>query len=97
MFQNFDRLFAQLKSFTNYDDSMLENYDITQEEYDNYAGHYKNILEWLKSERITSEEIEPVSPQIDYDYELVAYSHTKIDYEYIINLIQKYCYFGIYK
>lgn len=88
MFQNFDRLFAQLKSFTNYDDSMLENYDITQEEYDNYAGHYKNILEWLKSERITSEEIEPVSPQIDYDYELVAYSHTKIDYEYIINLIQ---------
>lgn len=57
MFQNFDRLFAQLKSFTNYDDSMLENYDITQEEYDNYAGHYKNILEWLKSERITSEEI----------------------------------------
>lgn len=36
MFQNFDRLFAQLKSFTNYDDSMLENYDITQEEYDNY-------------------------------------------------------------
>ena len=66
----------------------VRNYDITQEEYDNYAGHYKNILEWLKSERITSEEIEPVSPQIDYDYELVAYSHTKIDYEYIINLIQ---------
>ena len=24
----------------------------------------------------------------DEDYELMAYSHTKIDYEYIINLIQ---------
>ncbi|MFR2769013.1 MAG: type I restriction endonuclease subunit R, EcoR124 family [Thomasclavelia sp.] len=34
MFQNFDRLFAQLKSFTRYDDSMLEEYGITEEEYD---------------------------------------------------------------
>ena len=29
MFQTFDRLFAQLKSFTQYDDSMLEDYGIT--------------------------------------------------------------------
>ena len=28
------------------------------------------------------------SVQIDSDYELMAYSSTKIDYEYIINLIQ---------
>ena len=34
MFQTFDRLFAQLKSFTQYDDSMLEDYGITEEEYD---------------------------------------------------------------
>ena len=27
-------------------------------------------------------------PEIDPDYELMAYSNTKIDYEYIINLIQ---------
>ena len=27
-------------------------------------------------------------PVVDEDYELMAYSHTKIDYEYIINLIQ---------
>ena len=26
--------------------------------------------------------------QVDQDYELMAYSNTKIDYEYIINLIQ---------
>lgn len=34
------------------------------------------------------EEIEPDLPIVDLDYELMAYSHTKIDYEYIINLIQ---------
>ena len=34
MFQNFDKLFAQLKSFSKYDDNMLEGYGITEEEYD---------------------------------------------------------------
>ena len=45
IFQTFDRLFAQLKSFTQYDDSMLEDYGITEEEYDKYAGVYKNAVE----------------------------------------------------
>ena len=39
MFQNFDKLFAQLKSFTQYDDSMLEEYGITQDEYEDYVAH----------------------------------------------------------
>ena len=88
MFQNFDRLFAQLKSFTNYDDSMLEDYGITQEEYDNYAAHYKNIIEILKEDNPQPSDIDSEITEIDFDYELMAYSHTKIDYEYIINLIQ---------
>lgn len=88
MFQNFDRLFAQLKSFTNYDDSMLEGYGITQEEYDNYAAHYKNVIEILKEDNPQSGDIDSKITEIDFDYELMAYSHTKIDYEYIINLIQ---------
>ena len=87
MFQNFDKLFAQLKSFTQYEDSMLEEYGITEEEYDDYAGHYLNIKGELKpdSDEKQGESDEPV---IDVNYELMAYSHTKIDYEYIINLIQ---------
>lgn len=88
MFQNFDRLFAQLKSFTIYDDSMLKDYGITLEEYDTYAAHYKNIIEMLKEERHKVDDTDPETPVIDFDYELMAYSHTKIDYEYIINLIQ---------
>lgn len=81
MFQSFDKLFAQLKSFTNYDDSMLSEYGITEEEYDDYAGHYLNVLEELKTEKPDSGDDDPDTPEVDPDYELMAYSNTKIDYE----------------
>lgn len=87
MFQTFDKLLAQLKSFTNYEDSMLEDYGITEEEYEDYAGHYLNVLEELKSDKPEKQD-DPDTPEVDPDYELMAYSNTKIDYEYIINLIQ---------
>ena len=91
MFQTFDRLFAQLKSFTQYDDSMLEDYGITEEEYDKYAGVYKNAVEEIKIAEGGGDDPGKEPPEdetIDVDYELMAYSSTKIDYEYIINLIQ---------
>lgn len=87
MFQEFDRLFSQLKSFTVYDELMLEEYGITQQEYDDYAGHYKNVVEELKDDQPDKPD-DPEDPPIDSEYELMAYSNTKIDYEYIINLIQ---------
>jgi len=86
MFQNFDKLFAQLKSFSKYDESMLEGYGITEAEYEDYAGHYLNVRAELEPDPDDLED--PDTPVIDPDYELMAYSHTKIDYEYIINLIQ---------
>lgn len=86
MFQNFDKLFAQLKSFSKYNDNMLEGYGITEEEYDDYAGYYLNIKEEINADK--DDPLELDIPVIDMDYELMAYSHTKIDYEYIINLIQ---------
>ena len=85
VFQSFDSLFAQLKSFTQYDDSMLKEYGITEEEYDDYVGHYRNVMEELRADK-DPEDKEEV--EIDQDYELMAYSNIKIDYEYIINLIQ---------
>ena len=93
MFQEFDSLFAQLKSFTVYDDSMLEGYGVSEEEYDDYVGHYKNVVQEIKDAK--GEEPDGLDGkdggddiEIDQDYELMAYSTTKIDYEYIINLIQ---------
>ncbi len=87
VFQEFDKLFAQLKSFSNYDDNMLETYGITQKEYEDYVGHYLNIKEELKPNSEDSGDVQD-EIEVDQDYELMAYSHTKIDYEYIINLIQ---------
>lgn len=87
MFQSFDSLFAQLKSFTQYDDSMLEKYGITEDEYEDYVGHYKNVMEEIHADN-SEDKTEPDEPGVDPDYELMAYSNTKIDYEYIINLIQ---------
>ena len=87
MFQEFDRLFAQLKSFTKYDDSMLEEYGITEAEYEDYAGHYKNVMEEIRDSKDHGDS-DSGDAQVDQDYELIAYSSTKIDYEYIINLIQ---------
>ena len=87
MFQNFDKLFTQLKSFTNYEHGMMESYGMKEREYEDYAGHYANLIEELRLEKPDSED-DPNAPVVDYDYELMAYSNTKIDYEYIINLIQ---------
>ena len=87
MFQEFDSLFAQLKSFTKYDDSMLEEYGITEAEYEDYAGHYKNVMEEIRDSKAHGDS-DSGDAQVDQDYELMAYSSTKIDYEYIINLIQ---------
>ena len=86
MFQIFDSLFAQVKSFTRYNDSMLEEYGITEKEYEDYVGHYKNVMEEIREEKEPGDDGD--GTQVDSDYELMAYSNTKIDYEYIINLIQ---------
>ena len=88
MFQSFDRLFAQLKSFSRYDESMLDDYGITEQEYIDYAGHYLNIKSEIGPDPGPDPVNPPVEPEIDSDYELMAYSNTRIDYEYIINLIQ---------
>lgn len=86
-FQNFDKLFAQLKSFSNYEESMLKDYGISEDEYIDYAGHYLNVKDELNSSDDDSSE-KSDSAEVNLDYELMAYSNIKIDYEYIINLIQ---------
>lgn len=89
VFQTFDRLFAQIKSFTQYDESMLEDYGITEEEYEDYVGHYQNAITKIKLAEPDDPQTPPEAEEtVDTDYELMAYSSTKIDYEYIINLIQ---------
>lgn len=85
-FQEFDKIYASLKAFTKYAENPSESYGITQEEYDDYAAHYKNIREKYKKQ---PNAVDPVNPTfIDLEYELKAYSREKIDYDYIVSLIQ---------
>lgn len=84
VFQHFDRVFAQLKSFVRFEKDQLEHYGITEQEYDDYVAHYRNVMEELKSEKGNGE----VDPTVTDDYELLSYDRVKIDYDYIIALIQ---------
>lgn len=84
-FQEFDKIFANLKAFTKYAENPADFYGITQDEYDQYAAWYKNIREKYKPE---SGEGGGTDVIIDLEYELKAYSKEKIDYDYIVSLIQ---------
>ncbi|MCM1525368.1 MAG: type I restriction endonuclease subunit R [Ruminococcus sp.] len=85
-FQEFDKVYASLRAFIRYADNPPDSYGITQEEYEQYAGHYKNI----RSEITTDPKTPGGDPQTDIDpfYELKAYSRERIDYDYIVSLIQ---------
>ena len=85
-FQEFDKIYSNLKAFTNYADNPPDSYGITQEEYEDYAAHYKNIREKYKPTKPTG--TVDVDIDMDFEYELKAYSREKIDYDYIVSLIQ---------
>lgn len=90
-FQRFDRLLAQLKAFTCFEGKTIEDYGITDFEYEEYVGQYKNALERLRDDDLPIDPPgpdDPPEPPVDIDYELLSYSKVKIDYDYIISLIQ---------
>lgn len=85
-FQEFDKIYANLKAFTRYTENPPEFYGITQEEYEIYAAHYLNIIP-IKPDDGDGNSGKDLPPEIN-NYELRAYSREKIDYDYIVSLIQ---------
>lgn len=83
LFRDLDHDFAHLKSFSKYTPEILEEYKFTQDDYEDYAAVYKNVIEILKTDKPDPEE-DPVRD----DYDLVAFSKFKIDFEYIVELLQ---------
>lgn len=85
LFRALDHDFAHLKSFSVYEPCVLELFGFSEEEYENYAAMYRNVMEELKkpSDDPNSDE-EPVWD----DYDLVAYSKLRIDFEYIVELLR---------
>lgn len=93
-FQRFNSLLLQLRAFTNFEGKSIEDYGITEQEYEDYVAHYKNVLEELRCgddgedspDDSTDGGDDPVI--VNPDFELVIYSQVKIDYDYIVSLIQ---------
>ncbi len=85
LFRDLDHDFAHLKSFSVYEPQILDEFGFSENEYETYAAMYKNVMEELKKpDDDSDQEEEPIWD----DYDLVAYSKLRIDFEYIVELIQ---------
>ena len=84
LFRALDHDFAHLKAFSNYNEDILKELEFSQEEYENYAAMYNNVMEELKK---PSDDPDGDGPELD-EYDLMAYSKLRIDFEYIIELLQ---------
>ncbi len=85
LFRALDHDFAHLKAFSKYRETELDALGFSQDEYESYAAMYKNVMEELKKEKESPEGQE--EPVYD-DYKLIAYSKFRVDYEYIVGLLQ---------
>ena len=85
LFRALDHDFAHLKSFSVYEPQMLDEFGFSESEYENYAAMYKNVMEELKK---PDDNPDPEEETVWDDYDLVAYSKLRIDFEYIVELLQ---------
>ncbi len=85
LFRALDHDFAHLKSFSIYNDSVLDKWGFSESEYEDFAAMYKNVMEELKK---PDDDTDSVDEPVRDDYELVAYSKLRIDFEYIVELLR---------
>lgn len=85
LFRALDHDFAHLKSFSVYNESVLDEWGFSESEYEDFAAMYKNVMEEMKK---PGDETNPEDEPVHDDYELVAYSRLRIDFEYIVELLQ---------
>jgi type I restriction enzyme, R subunit len=85
MFRDLDHDFAHLKAFSNYEESMLQEYGFSEKEYESYAAMYKNVMEELRKDKDQADDDD--EPVLD-DYDLIAYHKLQVDFEYILELLQ---------
>ncbi|MCR5633667.1 MAG: HsdR family type I site-specific deoxyribonuclease [Eubacterium sp.] len=84
LFRHLDHDFAHLKSFSSYEPELLDEFEFSQALYEDYAAVYLNILAEIKPEPGEDIGEDPIND----DYELVAYNKFKINFEYIVELLQ---------
>ncbi|SEQ29702.1 type I restriction enzyme, R subunit [Lachnospiraceae bacterium RM5] len=85
LFRVLDKDFSHLKAFSNYEPSILNVLEFSQDEYEDYAAVYKNLMAIFHDSKNNLDEDDDI---IRDDYELKAYSKFKIDFDYIIEILQ---------
>ena len=88
LFQAFDKACKNLKAFTNFEDGHLSDYGIEESEVADYAAHYRNIIEELRDTGDDDPDPDGGLDPTDLDYEPLSFGQVKIDYEYILRLME---------
>lgn len=90
LFRDVDYSLSHLKAFSTYDPAILTIVGFTQKDYEDYYGQYKNVLDWLKDQNDENTDDDADTPEqpVRDDYDLVAFSKLRIDFEYIVELLQ---------
>ncbi len=91
-FQDFDRMYSSVKVYSDYEDDNVEDmiaekYNLTPESMEEYLGMHNNAKEKIKA-LVGVEPDGETDDLIDIDYEFRGVFTAKVDYTYIIRLIQ---------
>lgn len=87
-FQKLDRTFTSVQVYSEYEEAMLGiDFPISFKEIEDFKGKYVNVLEEIKP---TIVDPGPDDVEIDIEYELESIKTDKINYEYILTLIQSF-------
>ncbi|MBQ8946535.1 MAG: type I restriction endonuclease subunit R [Lachnospiraceae bacterium] len=88
LFRALDHDYAHLKAFTRFSPDVLDGHAFSEEIYEDYAAMYRNVVAELKANNDDEVSDDPDRGPVWDDYELVAYSRFKVDFEYIVGLLQ---------
>ena len=88
LYQAFDKAFTAVQVYTDYHPDQLGTlFKIQLDEIEHYTGKYQNALEEIKARKEPDDEDDV---DIDISYELESIKTEKINYEYILMLIQTF-------
>lgn len=89
-FQNVDEALYKIKGYIEWNDKdMGKDYNLSLDDYYEYAAWYHNFKEDLKYiDEQTSSDTDTTEP--NYDYELLSYGKDNINYLYVVRLIEDY-------
>lgn len=93
-FQRFDKAYSSIQVYTNYMDDFSEgefeeNYNLEPDELEQFNGAYENLIERIRNEIIDSGK-EDTPFEFDIEYEIESIKTEKIDYEYLLSLVDSY-------